>query len=142
MNRDLFTMPNDYLLAHCISADAKMGAGIAVEFEKRFQLRKVLTTMGLTAPTCVRVGRTLNLVTKEMYWHKPTLKSLTAALHAMKIEIYEYMIDNGLEEIKLAMPKIGCGLDRLNWIEVYESIENEFFHFQKDISIVICDYRR
>lgn len=27
--RDLFTMPSDYALAHCISADFKLGAGIA-----------------------------------------------------------------------------------------------------------------
>lgn len=30
INRDLFTMPEEYFLAHCISSDAKMGAGIAV----------------------------------------------------------------------------------------------------------------
>ncbi|TCM96268.1 hypothetical protein EV294_105133 [Paenibacillus sp. BK033] len=31
IKRDLFTMTEDYYLAHCISSDAKMGAGIAAE---------------------------------------------------------------------------------------------------------------
>lgn len=34
--RDLFTMPSDYALTHCISADFALGAGIAKEFNKRF----------------------------------------------------------------------------------------------------------
>ena len=33
--RDLFTMPEDYALAHCISADFALGAGIAKEFDKK-----------------------------------------------------------------------------------------------------------
>ena len=31
--RDLFSVPNDYCLAHCISADFGMGKGIVVEFK-------------------------------------------------------------------------------------------------------------
>ena len=33
--RDLFTVPTDYILVHCISADLAMGAGIAKEFARR-----------------------------------------------------------------------------------------------------------
>lgn len=36
VNKDLFTVSKDYALAHCISADFKLGAGIAKEFDKRF----------------------------------------------------------------------------------------------------------
>lgn len=34
---DLFSCPAHEALAHCISEDIRMGAGIAVEFKKRFQ---------------------------------------------------------------------------------------------------------
>lgn len=34
---DLFSCPADESLAHCISEDCRMGAGIAVQFKKRFQ---------------------------------------------------------------------------------------------------------
>lgn len=34
---DLFELDTSYALAHCISLDCAMGAGIAVEFDKRFK---------------------------------------------------------------------------------------------------------
>ena len=42
VKKDLFTMPNDYALAHCISADFALGAGIAKEFDKRLNARQKL----------------------------------------------------------------------------------------------------
>ena len=35
VKQDLFIVPKDYALAHCISADYALGAGIAKEFAKR-----------------------------------------------------------------------------------------------------------
>ena len=40
--RDLFSVPNDYYLAHCISADFAMGKGIVVEFNRRFDMKNQL----------------------------------------------------------------------------------------------------
>jgi len=34
---DLFSCPEDDALAHCISEDCRMGAGIAVMFKKQFK---------------------------------------------------------------------------------------------------------
>lgn len=34
--RDLFSVPDNYYLAYCTSADFALGKGIAVEFDKRF----------------------------------------------------------------------------------------------------------
>ena len=45
--RDLFTMPNDYALAHCISADFKLGAGIARKFDELFDARQKIS-VGIT----------------------------------------------------------------------------------------------
>ena len=44
-NKDLFTVPEDYYLAHCISADFGMGKGIVVEFNKRFDMKQKLQTI-------------------------------------------------------------------------------------------------
>lgn len=38
--RDLFSVSEDYYLAHCISADFGMGKGIAIEFNKNFDMKK------------------------------------------------------------------------------------------------------
>ena len=40
--RDLFSVPDDYYFAQCISADFTMGKGIAVEFNKRFDMKNKL----------------------------------------------------------------------------------------------------
>lgn len=40
--RDLFSVSEDYYLAHCISADFGMGKGIAVEFNKNFDMKRIL----------------------------------------------------------------------------------------------------
>lgn len=38
---------------------------------------------------------------------------------------------------KIAMPVIGCGLDRLNWNDVSEQIKNVFAN--TDVEILVCE---
>ena len=47
--RDLFSVPDDYYLAHCISADFGMGAGIVIEFNKRFCSSKSIIKRSMVA---------------------------------------------------------------------------------------------
>ena len=92
--RDLFSVSEDYYLAHCISADFGMGKGIVVEFNKRFDLkRKIQTkypdylnqyTHKRIGGDCLLEGRVLNLITKERYFHKPTIITMRLALEKMK----------------------------------------------------------
>ncbi|GKU76170.1 macro domain-containing protein [Paenibacillus sp. L3-i20] len=133
IKKDLFALSDDYYLAHCISSDAKMGAGIAVEFKKKFKL-KSLQDMANNNPLeigkCYKAGRALNLITKSKYWHKPTYESITAAIVSMR----NVCLDDGIT--KLAMPQIGCGLDKLQWGKVREIIQETFE--DTEIDIVIC----
>ena len=41
-NRDLFTVPQGYYLAHCITADFSLGAGVAKKMDKIYNMRKKL----------------------------------------------------------------------------------------------------
>ena len=138
--RDLFSVPEDYYLAHCISADFGMGAGIVVEFNKRFDMKRKLQAkypdyinewhhMHRYAD-CILEGRVLNLVTKERYFHKPTYKSMHGALELMKVNCRWNNIT------KIAMPIIGCGLDKLQWDKVSELIQEVFAN--TDIEILVC----
>lgn len=52
------------------------------------------------------------LVTKQRYFHKPTLRDLEQSLGALKCHCDAHGVT------KLAMPLIGCGLDRLQWADV------------------------
>ena len=63
---NLFNLNNDkYFFAHCISADYNLGAGIAVEFQKRIKLRSALKNIGSrTYPELITINHIFNLVTK------------------------------------------------------------------------------
>lgn len=138
--RDLFSVPQDYYLAHCISADFGMGKGIVVEFNKRFNLKQKLQNkypnhlsewlLNKWSFNCILEGRVFNLITKERYFHKPTYHTLTGALIMMK----DICIKNNIT--KVAMPVIGCGLDRLLWNRV-SNIIKEIFE-ETEIEILVC----
>lgn len=139
--RDLFTVDDSYYLAHCISADFKLGEGIAVEFDKRFDMKHKLfyefpsgyidiMDAYHVRGECILIGKILNIITKKRYYHKPTLGSMEEALSMMK----EVCVGNGIK--KVAMPKIGCGLDKLLWDDVSALIKKVFN--DTDIEILVC----
>lgn len=136
--RDLFSINDKYALVHCISEDCEMGAGIAVAFQKKFNMRNVLKVRNKGVGTCCVYGDVkndkirpiFNLITKKSYWHRPTYENFTESLK----DLMEQCID--LDVKYLAMPKIGCGLDRLQWGKVREII-NEVFQ-DVDIEILVC----
>lgn len=138
--RDLFTVPEEYYLAHCISADFGMGKGIVVEFNKRFDMKRKLQTCfngyleefieNEYKSDCLMMGRVFNLITKERYWYKPTYSTMRGALEMMR----KLAIENNVH--KIAMPVIGCGLDKLQWNKVSEIIKEVFEN--TDIEILVC----
>ena len=134
-NRDLFTIPQGYYLAHCISADFALGAGIAKTFDSvynmRFKLFKHYPDYEYCGGEALLIDNVFNLVTKQKYWHKPTYDNVREALEFMK-EQMEFC-----DMTKLAMPKIASGLDRLEWSKVYEIICEVFE--DTNIEIVICE---
>jgi hypothetical protein len=129
---DLFDVDESYFLAHCVASDVCMGAGIAVPMNAKFGLRKALLDSGesLRYPTCVLTGRVFNLITKERSNGKPTMKTLENALWKMKV------LAEGHGVKKIAMPRIGCGLDRLNWPEVKLALQTVFAN--TDIELLVC----
>lgn len=128
---NLFELGKEYYFAHCISADFGMGAGIAVQFNKKFNMKSKLLKMwnGQTPnyPQALLIDNVFNLVTKSKYYGKPTYQTIEIAIQDMA-EICKQ------ENIKyLAIPKLGCGLDRLSWGKVREIIREAF----KDTDIQI-----
>nr|XP_040049755.1 ADP-ribose glycohydrolase OARD1 [Gasterosteus aculeatus aculeatus] len=121
---DLFSCPGDQALAHCISEDCRMGAGIAVMFKERFKGVEELKEQKKLTGNCAvlkRDGRFVYyLITKKKASQKPTYDSLTHSLEDMK----SHCLANGVTRI--SMPRIGCGLDRLQWSRVSEILEQVF----------------
>lgn len=134
-NRDLFTVPRGYYLAHCISADFALGAGIAKTFDKvynmRFKLFREFDMYTYDGGDALLIDNVFNLVTKKKCYHKPTYDSVREALECMKEQMEMLYVT------KLAMPRIASGLDRLNWDEVYDIICEVFE--DTDVEILICE---
>eukprot|EP00118_Oscarella_pearsei_P004180 m.17378 g.17378 ORF g.17378 m.17378 type:complete len:186 (+) comp27476_c0_seq1:691-1248(+) len=131
---DLFSCPSSASLVHCISEDVHMGKGIATLFKKKFgrveEIRSQKTKPGGVAILKCDDRFVYYLVTKRRYFHKPTYESVLSSLAAMK----SHAVANGVDEI--CMPKIGCGLDKLEWSKVKHLLENEF----KDTRIGLTVY--
>lgn len=133
---DLFIKENmqdkNIYLAHCISRDCEMGLGIAKTFDKKFPDMKDITKKSIRNTTVCSLYRNkvFNLITKNKYWQKPTYISLENSLKDMAITCKEFNIKI------LAMPRIACGLDKLNWNRVKAMLEEVF----KDLDITIYVY--
>lgn len=137
---NLFDLENqDYLFAHCISMDFALGAGIAKTFRDRYDMKKKLLEFRKSHPQyftefsygfCVTINNVANLITKKNYYNKPTLKTMEESLISLKKHCEAYNVK------KIAMPKIGCGLDRLDWEDVSSIIKKIFSDL--DVEIIVC----
>lgn len=167
---DVTKMLPEYVTAQCISNDCAMGAGVVLAFRRVFPGLKAAsmnymeiakndaskltengpTSMfkndrGVYAPYRHKdeeIGVVYNMFTKDRYWQKAGkgisyedyLNNLKESLQYVK----SAMMQNN--ETKLAMPKIGCGLDRCKWEDV-KRIICEVFE-DTDFEIVICEYSK
>lgn len=134
---NLFTAPPHFALAHCISADCKMGKGIALTFRNRYpnmpdELKKYNPQVGDTILSLQIDRKIFNMITKQKYNGKPTDKTMNTALESLKVSAQQSGVTH------LAIPLIGCGLDRLDWSEVKKQIHQTFQ--DTDINIVAYHY--
>ncbi|KAM4698916.1 ADP-ribose glycohydrolase OARD1 isoform 2-T2 [Discoglossus pictus] len=131
---NLFSCPLTDSMAHCISADCRMGAGIALEFRNKFGRVEELKSQNKKKGEVSILednGRYIYyLVTKERARHKPTENDLKKSLEAMKQHALSVNVTS------LSIPRIGCGLDRLQWERVSSILEEVF----KDTNIKFTVY--
>lgn len=138
INGDVFSA-KDCVFMQCISADIACGQGIAVEFNRHFdtrnKLREYFGSMLFSwdlgdhgfSLYCTPV---LNLVTKRRYFDKPTETTLKNSLRDAANTCKE------LDIHKIAMPRIACGLDRMDWqTQVKPAIMEAFSETDVDITV-------
>ena len=70
-----------------------------------------------------------NLVTKEKYSYKPDMQTLATTLQNMQAHATMHGVST------IAIPRIGCGLDQMNWQDVVKLLRNIFAY--SDIQIVV-----
>ena len=123
-------------IGHCISAEARMSKGFADFLSHRIPglrstCRKARLFMGEVYPFWDSTGKRYihNLVTKEKFYDKPNLSTLSKTLEAMKIHASMNSIST------IAIPKIGCGLDQMNWQELVKLLRDLFAY--ADVQLVV-----
>ncbi|KAH1005474.1 hypothetical protein HUJ04_006454 [Dendroctonus ponderosae] len=137
---DLFEQPKEYSLAHCVAEDLRMGSGIAVSFKREFKNLPELFDQrakqgGLATFYDEKNKRFVYyLVTKKESTGKPTYFTLWKSLCKMRDHVKENKVE------KIAIPRIGCGLDRLEWDKVKSMLITLFENV--DVEIIVCNFQQ
>jgi len=117
----VFEAPEGVALAHCVSADLAMSAGIAVQFVRRWP--DIRSGYSRSEPGSLHVhsssrGYIFNLITKERFDDKPSLEDFRKSIVALKSKMQALNIKT------LAMPELGSGRDRLNLSKVIHVLQS------------------
>lgn len=126
---NIFALSKDeYVFAHCIATDLQWGAGIAPVMMKQFKAsskwRKntnaTVYNVGDIGVDVSNKGVMITLFTKSHTHGRPSYQAMEQCL----VNLREWMIVHN--KTKLAIPKIGCGLDGLVWPMVGAIINRVF----------------
>ncbi|KAG5885092.1 hypothetical protein JTB14_003966 [Gonioctena quinquepunctata] len=108
-SRDLFEVPADYALAHCVAEDLRMS--------RVLQLKKGQRNI-------------FYLVTKRHSQDKPSYEDVWKSLTKLR----DTMVDQNLAD--LAIPKLSCGIDGLDWRVIRSMLEAIFR--SSGVRILVC----
>lgn len=130
---DLFSVPQGYYLAHCISADFALGAGIAKKMDGIYDMKKKLEIQyarrkGFVG-TSLCIDNVFNLVIKKGKYDTASYDDLLDALYEMRDEMERKYIR------KLAMPHIGCNKEGFDWNKVRDMLDEAFHDMDVDILV-------
>jgi O-acetyl-ADP-ribose deacetylase (regulator of RNase III) len=135
-------------VVHCISSDCALGDGIARQLDVAYMIKRDLQEL---PPALLAVGNVIelrrvteegsmisifNIVTKSSRMERPSYATLDLGLLRLRKLLDEYSEHGGREVSLIAMPRIGCGIDRLDWRKVHPMVV-ERFHGCK-IPVKVC----
>lgn len=120
-------------LAHCVSADLHMNAGVARVIKHRFGgVRELLSQHRGVGQVAYlhREGRIIfYLITKSHFLDFPTVPALRSCLRELAFLCWHFKIHH------LSVSRLGCGLDRLKWVEVKHELEMAFCNLDIIINV-------
>lgn len=125
--KDLFSMPMWYSIAHCIPADKTLHGAIAKRVDNYWNISKALNEKygvyftNLVPGNVDKISNVYNLIATPRKHEKTTMKILTKCVRELADQCYEDFVYN------LAMPRIGCGANGMKWDEVREMILDTFY---------------
>ena len=136
---NIMSAPQSYYLANGISRDLNFATGLPAVFDKMYNMKEKIETFYQDEYThepvielgeAVLIDNVFNLVVKESSYDKPDKDRLLDAITDMRDQMEEEVIT------KLAIPKICCGRNGLNWDDVKAMFELVFV--DADVQILVC----
>ena len=123
-------------IAHCISAEFKLGAGIFRSIRRRFPSQypdEEAIASKVIWPQWIPESQhfVYHLITKARFFHKPTYKAFRASLEATQ----RHAESNNVQRISL--PQKWCSLDKLDWQKVRKLIHEVFQPTSIDVTVFL-----
>ncbi|VEN45006.1 unnamed protein product [Callosobruchus maculatus] len=135
-HRALFTVPDEYALAHCVARDLRMSRGIASEFQRLFgqvdELKRQSGRVGQVLELRSDQRRLYYLISKDKSYQLPTYRAVWEAL----LDLREKLLTANV--LKLAIPRLACGRDGLDWRIIRNMLEVLFG--STGIEILVCSW--
>jgi len=132
---DIFETDQSMALAHCVSSDLRMTKGIALEFRRRFgglnQLRRLPRTVPDVLSLRLKEREIFYIVTKQHFWQKPEPEHLFQSLQKLRTLCEERQIKT------LTCPRLGTGLDGLQWETVRSMLQYIFRNSRVTIQVLV-----
>lgn len=134
---NIFDYEDDYVLAHCISADLGLSTGLAKKMQVRYNIRDWIQKAHGDLNFCGRGycilsnnGHIFNLIVQQQEYGPFTYEAAANALREMLSIMQRANIK------KIAMPKIGTGLAGLDWDIMHKIIFDIFGETEVEIKVV------
>ena len=130
---NIMAVPQGYYLAQGISRDLNFKVGLPALFEKTYNLKEKLAANydeEIEIGEVYLVDNVYSLVVKDSSYDKPDRDILMDALVELRDQMEEDMVT------KLAIPKLCCGRNGLEWDDVKAMIS--FVFGDSDIQILVC----
>lgn len=130
---NIMAVPQGYYLAQGISRDLNFKVGLPALFEKTYNLKEKLAANydeEIEIGEVYLIDNVYSLVVKDSSYDKPDRDVLMDALVELRDQMEEDMVT------KLAIPKLCCGRNGLEWDDVKAMIS--FVFGDSDIQILVC----
>lgn len=146
LKHDLLHMPVYYNIAYCFSADSSIGSKTAKRLDEVYHIASRVEQLRDEwgwinqgdVGTIADFDNLIALLATEKKYQRPTMENLRSCIQ----ELAQYCRTCNIEF--LAMPRIGCGHNKLDWTQVKDMICKEFaeaYHEtcgNKTIRITFC----
>ncbi len=130
---NILAVPQGYYLAHGISRDMNFKVGLPAQFDRQYNLKEKLQRFEdeIELGVSYLTDNVFSLVVKDSSYDFPDRDMLLEAIIDMRDSMEQLMAT------KLAIPKICCGRNGLDWEEVKAMFELVFADFEGQILVCV-----